>query len=161
MTTVTSPPSPLPPRPTPWEDWGGNQRNYQSAYETILSAERHADERIKANPSDKEVRDQLISARVVGCLLVELYARRSILYDKPAASLMREILSESQEGESSHDVVFGVGRRHRDHLLRACAFVLFLTSFCISISLQSVRPPRSTLHLLYTLRVPPSKPWKI
>lgn len=161
MTTVELSPSPLPLKPAPWEDWGNDQPSYQSAYDMILTAERHADQKINANPSDKEARGQLISARVVGYLLVELYTRRSILYDKPAAWLMREILSESQQGGSSHDVIFGVGKWHRDHLLRTCAFDLFLTSFCISISSQSVRLPGSTLHLLYTLRLPPSKPGKI
>jgi hypothetical protein len=160
MTTIAV--SPLPPKPTPqWEDWGNNQRSYLSAYEMILNAERHADEKVKADPSNKEAKDQAISARVAGYLLLELYNRRFTLYDGPAASLVKQILSESQEGGSSHDVVFGVGKWHRDHLLRACAFNLFLTSFGISISLQSVRPPRSTLNPLYTLRVPPSKLGKI
>ena len=123
MTTIELPPSPLPRRPPQYEVWREIQPNFVGAYDAVLNAERHANEQTMIGP---EAKDNLISARVAGYLLLELYNRRTTLADRPSSSLVKSIVSPSQDGGGSVDVVFAVGKFYRNILLRMCAFGFFL-----------------------------------
>ena len=152
MTTIELPPSPLPLRPPQYESWREIQPNFVSAYDAVLNAERHANERAMIGP---EAKDNLISARVAGYLLLEPYNRRTTLADRPSSSLVKSIVSPSLDGGGSVDTVFAVGKFYRNILLRMCAFGFFATRFGISISLQSVLSTRGIPNPLHTLRAPP------
>jgi len=135
MTTIEPSASPLPRKPAQLEDWEMYMPDCPSVYNLVLEAERHANEQIEANPSSREAKDNLMFARVAGYLLPELFNRRAILSEGPCASLAKQLKSPSREGGTAHDVVFGVGKWHRDYLLRLCALDFFLASFGISVSL--------------------------
>jgi hypothetical protein len=83
----------------------------QAAYSNILQAE----DRALQDGADENV----ISARVVGHLLLELYARRGILGDQPYLSVIDEIVCSPQNCDD--DLIFELGKRYRDHLIRPCA----------------------------------------
>ena len=162
MTTIELTPTPLPLKPPPYDEWKRNQSNYLRAYDMALNAERHADEQIEADPSNQEAKDRLMFARVAGYLLLEFFNRRAILSDIPCVSLVKRLISPPQDGDTLHDVVFGVGKWYFDHFLSTSAFSFFPTSFCISGSLQFGHA--LTLHgtqhrSLYALHPPPSTRW--
>lgn len=76
-----------------------------SAYRKILRAEARA-------IRDREEENAEL-ARVVGYLLLELYARRHILSDRPFEKIIQEVTSPSQSGENveyDESVVFEIGR---------------------------------------------------
>jgi hypothetical protein len=156
ITTVELSVSPLPRPPPPYEEWRKYWTDHLSTYDIILNAERHADEQVQANPSNQEAKDNVMFARVAGYLLIELFNRRVVLSEAPCASLVKQIESTSREGGPAHEVVFGVGKWHCDHLLRMCTFDFFPMSFSSSVSSQIGHPSRGTQHPP-TLRVPPSK----
>jgi hypothetical protein len=83
----------------------------QAAYSNILQAE----DRALQDGADENV----ISARVVGHLLLELYARRGILGDQSYLSVIDEIVCSPQDRDD--DLIFELGKRYRDHLIRPCA----------------------------------------
>jgi len=161
MTTIEFSPSPLPRKPAPYEEWREDWRNYLSVYDIVLNAERYAVQLVEANSSDRNAKENTTFARVAGYLLVELYNRRTILSEEPCISLVKQLISPSREPGDVHDVVFKVGERLRNHLVRLCASDFFPASFSISVSLQFGQRPRGTPHLLYTLRVPRSTRWRI
>jgi hypothetical protein len=128
--------------------------NAVSAYKVILQAEALA--------IQDEANENIISARVAGYLLLELYARRGILGDQPCATVIDEIMSPSQDGGANSerdviDVVFEIGRWYQDRLIRACAFDYFTVcpSFNISVVLKSGRTlshtPQPRPHALQLL----------
>ncbi|KAF8121344.1 hypothetical protein EV363DRAFT_1302273 [Boletus edulis] len=71
-----------------------------NAYEIILQAEEYA--------IGQESKGDVISARVVGYLLLEFHRRSHIIGDQPCVSLVRSV-TVPIHGESRHDVVFHVG----------------------------------------------------
>ena len=161
MATVELFPTTLPLKPSPYDEWKGNWPNCLRAYGTALNAERHADKQLKADPSNQEAKDHLMFARVAGYLL-EFFNRRAILSDIPCETLVKQLISPPQDGDTLHDVVFGVGRWYFDRLLCTSTFSFFPTSFCISGSLQFGHP--LTLHRtqhpsLYAIHPPPSTRW--
>ncbi|KAF9645778.1 hypothetical protein BDM02DRAFT_3189404 [Thelephora ganbajun] len=79
--------------------------NAASVYEKILQAEARANE-------------NLMLARVVGHLFLELHARCDILGDRPCEAIIDEVMSPSTDHGDGGNVVFEVGRRYRDHLIR-------------------------------------------
>ena len=89
MTTVALSPAPLPPKPVPYAEWLEHQRNCLSAYEKAFNAEHRAVLQVEANPIN-EAKQNVVSARVAGYLLVELFNRRAILLEGPCASLLRK-----------------------------------------------------------------------
>lgn len=133
MTTIELSPTPLPPPLALQEGW---LHDHLDAYNAILDAARHIDELLEASPSDKKAKDNLISARVAGYLLLELFDRRTILSGRPYALLAEQIKSSSREGPTTHDVVFEVGQWHRDYFIRTCAFGSFPTLFGTSVSFK-------------------------
>ena len=119
---------PLPPEPTTYEIWREDRPQYLSAYNLAFNAESHAAQQAEAEPTNK-AKDNIISARVAGYLLVELFDRREILTEGPCSRLSIELQSEDKEGGDANDVVFKLGKLYRDRLMRLCAFHLFHTSF--------------------------------
>ena len=64
-------------------------------YDTVSNPELHADEQVKADPSNRKAKNNLVSARVVGYLFVELFDRRTILSEGP--SIVKQLEPESQD----------------------------------------------------------------
>jgi hypothetical protein len=151
MSLVELPEFPLPREPPKYEEWKKDWPQYLGAYNLAFNAERDATEN-----------DDIISARVAGYLLVELFNWSNILTMCPCDQLSNELQSKSQEpGGSVNDVVFKIGKMYRDRFIRLCAFLFFLhTSFNLSISLQLGRQPRRTPPPHCTLPVLPSTHWK-
>ena len=113
---IMSTASPLPTVGSPRfrESGLGELANAISVYRRILEAEARAVQ----DGADENV----ISARVIGYLLLELYTRCPTLGDQAWSKVIQEVVSLSQDSEhDEHDVVFMVGQRHRDHLIRGCA----------------------------------------
>ena len=149
-------PCPLPPRPTTYEEWREYRPTYLSAYSLAFDAENYATNQAEANENRE---DDIISARVAGYLLVELFTQ--LATERPCNSLAKQLLSQAQESEDTHDVIFRVGKWHRDHLLRCCVFNFFPTPLAISIFLQFENLPPSTPESHGALRgILPSTRWK-
>lgn len=109
---ITSSPLPI-PESTPFH----GQAKAIGAYETILQAEAQA--------TRDEEDDNVVLARVVGFFLLEFYAQRHILGDRPFAKVIDDVAPSSRDRENVKDgdmTVFAVGRRYRDRLIRACMF---------------------------------------
>ena len=73
----------------------------------------------------KSARRGIISARVVGFLLLEHHVQSTIMSDAACASLVSRITSPHRNvGGNEHDVVFTVGKVYRDDLIRPdlCTF---------------------------------------
>ncbi|KAG6375712.1 hypothetical protein JVT61DRAFT_3287 [Boletus reticuloceps] len=82
--------------------------NRFSVYRIILRAEQQAVE-----PQD------IMSARVVGYLLLEFHERSHIFGDTPCASLAKWVTSMPQnQGDSEHDVIYGLGTLFREKFIR-------------------------------------------
>jgi len=159
MTTLELSPTSLPLKPPPYDEWKGNWPNHLRAYDLAFNAERHADKRLKVDPSNQEAKDHLMFARVAGYLLLEFFNRRAILSDIPCESLAKRLISPPQDGDTPPDIVFRVGKWYFDRLLCRGAFGFFPTSFWISDCLQFGHPltPRRTLHRSpYVIQPPPS-----
>jgi hypothetical protein len=89
-----------------------------SAYEKILRAE--------VRVLQDETNESIVSARVVGYLLLELYARRDILGERPYAKVIDEVVPAPQDRGydklGDNVLIFELGQQYRDHLIRACTF---------------------------------------
>lgn len=109
---------PLPARPPKYQQWSEHDPSLRSAYDLTRQAEFQANTKIDANPSDHEAQENLISARVVGYLLIELFNLSWSLTPKPYKYLSREIRSESREHESAEGNVYQLGKWYRDHFIR-------------------------------------------
>jgi len=112
-TSITK--SPLPALDSSWiEKLRLYDRPYRfSAYRMILQAEQYA--------VQQQAEEDIISARVVGYLLLELDAQPSTFGDGPCASIVKQVTSPPQDaGDNEHNVVFNVGKLYRDKLIRMC-----------------------------------------
>jgi len=90
------------------------------AYRKILLAETHA--------IHDKADGNVVLARVVGHLLLELYARRHIFGDIPFMRVVEDVLSSPpHHGDVPYDdtVVFEVGQQYQDCLIRPRAFGRF------------------------------------
>ncbi|THU75530.1 hypothetical protein K435DRAFT_254291 [Dendrothele bispora CBS 962.96] len=87
----------------------------QDAPETIQSAYNLIFEAQNAASSDEEA----MSARVVGFLLIEFWRSRTLLGDEPALQITREAVSQDRQGSQSSPVIYELGRRYRENLIRA------------------------------------------
>jgi len=121
--------------------------NIVSAYRMILHAEATANAQM-----DK---GKVILARVAGHLLLELCSQRCILGDRPYERIIEELTRPDRPIDSYDDLVFIIGRRYRDGLIRGCAFDYSPVLFHNSVVLKSGRPARRTPHLPHTPRVLP------
>ena len=162
MTALALSPTPLPREPPTYDGSHEHQPNYLRAYSLALDAERRADEQLGANPFNQEAKDNLIFSRVAGYLL-EFSNRRTILSETPCASLAYQLVSPPRDGNTVHDVVYGVGRWYFNHLLRTCTSDFFPMLFCISVSLQfgiPLAPNQTQRPSHYPLRLRPSTRWR-
>lgn len=137
MSLVHLPLEPLPKRPPRYEQWSNSNdrlRNLLSAYDLAIQAETHAEMKTQSRPQDREARENLISARFVGRMLIELFEVSWSLGEGPWEQLSNELRSPSREHcESAEETVFRIGKWHRDHFMR-----LFRTS--------TVKYPTPSLH---------------
>ena len=155
MATIMLSPSPLPRLPALYKEWLEHRSSYLCAYEKVHNAECHA-----AQQTGREAEQNVISARVAGYLLVELYARRAILSEAPCESLTKQLLSPPQEpGVTEYGLIFRIGELHREYFLRLCMFDFSPMLFSISISLQFGCPPCTQYHHMTCL--PPSTLYRI
>ena len=83
MATIELSVTPFPLEPAPYEEWRSAWPDYLTAYDKISKAKRHAVQQVGVNPTDEEEEEHLVSARVGGYLLVELFNRRAIISDGP------------------------------------------------------------------------------
>ena len=110
-------------------------------YHMILQAEERA--------LYRGANENLISARVLGYLLLELHAQcRGALGDEPCSAIINEVLLTPQDSE--HDavgVIFELGRKYRDQLVYACTLVVTTVwPFDISIAFEVWNPRRLYPH---------------
>ena len=140
MTVIRLSPSPLPREPAQSEALDAYSPDYLRVYNLVLNAERHVDEQVRDHPSNRQATDNLISARVAGYLLLELFNRRRVLSGEPCASFVKQLNSPSQQGKSDIQV-FELGEYYRNHLLRLCGSDFFPALFGISLSSQFEQPP--------------------
>ncbi|KAF9643997.1 hypothetical protein BDM02DRAFT_3122647 [Thelephora ganbajun] len=84
--------------------------NAVSMYERILQGEARA--------IQDEANENIMLARVVGHLVLELYARRGILGNRPCETIIDEVMRSPTGYGDGDNVVFEVGRQYRDHLIR-------------------------------------------
>ena len=104
----------------------GELANAISVYRRILEAEARAVQ----DGADENV----MSARVIGYLVLELYARCPTLGGQACSKVVQEVVSLSQDSKhDEYDVVFMVGKRHRDHPIRGCRLDYLSVSFDISV----------------------------
>ena len=127
MPVVTLESEALPCLPQCYADWKKEEPLCTQAYDLVLEAEKHA--RHERND------DKIVSARVVGYLLIELFARSKILPKDSYRCVAEEITSEPREqGGGPFALIFEIGKRYRDRFLRLCASLSFPTSLSIMIS---------------------------
>ena len=69
MSTIKLTVTPLPPDPASYEGWRSTWRDCLSTYDKIFNAERHAAQQVEAHLTNKEAKDNLMSARVTGYLV--------------------------------------------------------------------------------------------
>ena len=147
MTSVELRPLPLPPSPPEYDTWHKDCPQYLSAYNLAFNAERYATQKLVA---DSTTNDNIISARVAGYLLVELFNWREILTTRPCDQLSKEIQSESQEsGGSVNGVVYKVGKFYRDRFIRLCAFHFTYVIRCLNflaVRTTTTTYPTPSLH---------------
>ena len=117
-TTITTSPLPVLDSPQIQELRLSEKPSRYNAYNRILRAEQHA--------VQQRAKEDIVSARVAGYLLLEFHAQSDILGDRPCTSLVSLVVLPPPEsadtGGNEHDVVFGVGKLCRDKLIRLCAF---------------------------------------
>lgn len=130
---TTIEPSVLPPHPLDhaWSE-------YAPAYDIVLSAEHHANDRLRINPLGQEEKYNLVLSRVTGFLLIEFFNKRAFLTVGPCTTLALEIVSPPAEG-TTHDLVFRLGKRYCDYFIRTCAFGSSPSSFSLSVSFLADR----------------------
>lgn len=113
MSTVGLKPECLPRRPLAYESWGLHRPTYLSVYECVLLAERQAIEQVESNPSDKTAKDDLISARVAGYLLIELWDQNNAFNEIPCLKFAQSLVSPHRDHGDSCKVIFDVGKFYR------------------------------------------------
>jgi len=118
-----------------------NSPDRYSAYNMILQAEQRA--------VQQQAQEDIMSARVVGYLLLEFIAQCDALGDSPCASLVKWVTSPPQStGDNVDDVIFGVGKLCRDKFICLCAFqVFFPTRHLQQLSSSNVQHPVPTTLL--------------
>ncbi len=116
----------LPPLTSPpISDWNSN---YRSCYTRILTAERSAiaayishraaTDRDAANRVESAKRN-ILCARVTARFLIELDAKRLVLGDTAAQSVVSQVTSPNQS-QSPQEGIYGIGQLLRDRLIYAC-----------------------------------------
>jgi len=131
MESVELEPRPLLREPPTYDTWKNHWPQYMSAYNLAFNTETYATQQPETDPSRN---DNIISARVAGYFLIELFNRHTSLTTEPCDRLSIELQSEGREpGMSANDVVFRIGKLYRDYFMR-----LFRT--------RTTRYPTPSLH---------------
>jgi len=142
---ITSSPLPV-PNSTPFQELAlHGQPKAIGAYGKIVGAEARA---------ARDGADNVVLARIVGYFLLEFHAQRHILGDRPFTKVIDDVTQSSRDHENikhSDSVVFAVGQRYRDHLIRACTFERPPYAVHVSVVLKLGCPSGRTLHMT---------PWK-
>ena len=163
MAVVESQKGPLPKKPAKYDSWNSILPGYTEAYDLAFKADINATKDASDNPASDTAKENMVLSRVVGYLLIELFDRKGVLDPTPCESVRDSILSKSQQAsQTTHDVVFEMGRKYRDHLIRACAFDFFPVLSSFSRSLQFGNPPWGTwnpLNIPHALLLTISKLW--
>ena len=129
MSVVESKAKALPRTPECYTKWQETNPEYCRAYDLAFNAEVYA---------QAEDNDKIVSARVVGYLLIELFARSKIITMGPYDCVVKEVTSQPRaSGEGSFALIFEIGKRYRDRFLRLCASLSFPTSLSVLISHSS------------------------
>ena len=106
--------TPLPPLASPQFHGSGlhERPNAVAAYEKVLKAEAQA--------IQDGTNQDLEYARVAGYLILELYACRDILGDRPFITVIDDVVQpfQDRDGKGDHSVVYGVGKRYLENLIR-------------------------------------------
>lgn len=119
MATTISP-SPLPTLDSPRIQELRKSPERYSAYDMILQTERRA--------VREEAREDIMSARVVGYLLLEFDAQSDTFGDTPCDILVKWVtLPPQSPGHNELDVIVGIGKLYRDKFIRLCAPHTFST----------------------------------
>jgi len=125
--------TPLPPLASPQFQGSGlhEQPNAVAAYEKVLKAEAQA--------VQDGTNQDLVHARVAGYLVLELYAIRDVLGDQPFTTVINDIVRSSQdcEGKGDHSVVYGVGKKYLDNLVRPGELNRLLFALIVYVTSQS------------------------
>ena len=154
---------PLPKKPAEYDSWNIILPKYSDAYDLAFKADVYATKEANDHPASHTAKENVVLARVVGCLLIELFDRKGVLDPTPCESVRDSILSKSQQAfPTTHGVVFETGRKYRDHLIRSCAFDFFPVLTGFSRSLQFGNPPwgtRNPLNIPHALFLTISKLW--
>ena len=108
MTTVQLHPSPLPPKPPTYDTWEAIIPSLSRAYDLVLGAEHHATKRAEADPTNMEAKDDIISVRVAGYLLIELFDKSPVLSLKPCLRLAEEPVSSSPKSGDTKNPIFEI-----------------------------------------------------
>ncbi|KAI9567170.1 hypothetical protein HD554DRAFT_2220399 [Boletus coccyginus] len=126
-TTITASPLPVLDSPRIQELRLRESPGRYSAYDKILQAEQRA-------VGQEQAREDVMSARIVGYLLLEFHAQQDTLGDIPCDTLVKWVTSKPKDGaHDEHDVILNTGRLIRDKFIR-----LFRTS--------NVQYPPPSLH---------------
>jgi hypothetical protein len=89
--------------------------------------------------------ENAMSARIVLHLLRQLNERRDILGDQPCTRVINEIVPSLQHDDNN--LIFELGQRYRDHLIRTCTFSYFSVLFGnVVVILKLGCPLWSTTH---------------
>jgi hypothetical protein len=115
-TTISSFPAPRPPLPQ------------ELAWPLAAVLDRVS--RAKSQATLEKAKENAISAKIIYHLLVQLDERRGVLGDKPCARVIDELVPSLQDDDNS--LIFELGQRYRDHLIRACAFSRFSVFFILT-----------------------------
>src|SRR6266478_5790276 len=95
---------------------------FSLAYAIIVVAEAEANQ--------NGIQADVLSSRVLGFLLLELFCRRHILVDQPWRKPQLEIVLgyciTTESLVSRSDIVFNLGRWYQNLLIRSCMFAHFL-----------------------------------
>ena len=113
----------------------------RSAYNLVLAAEELG----LAGNSPEDV----MSARIVGYLMISLYNYRYLLGDGPISHVTLEVVSGHAVPST---VIYALGKQYRERLLRACkhsgCFVRYLSSSCSRVVRSAKGPlPQPSEHL--------------
>lgn len=102
------------------------------AYQRAVEAELHAIGQAEADPTSKEAEANVVFARFVGYLLIELHKRYAVLGERACEALQVSVMSEPREPVTNlHEIVFRVGRWYYERLIRLCTLN---PSACCSVS---------------------------
>lgn len=100
----------------------------------------------QSGDKDMVAKGNIVASRVLGCLLHVLDERPTGLTDTVVTTIRHELFNDTKWATPDRNtLIYEVGAAYRDHLLRACMFILLLRTVSHSLSVRestaAVRPP--------------------